>query len=185
MASRMTVLGIIADTHIPERVRQLNPTIMPIFKEAQVDVILHAGDVCVSAVLQQLEHIAPVQAVRGNRDWVNLSHLPFSRFLNFNGVTIALAHGHGRLREYLVDKVHYAFYGMEVERYQKRLIKEYTQVNVIVYGHLHVPYNQWVDGQLLFNPGSACCPAKDYTSSVGLLRIQAGGEVEGQIVELC
>jgi len=185
MASRMTVLGIIADTHIPERVRQLNPRILPIFKEAQVDVILHAGDICVSTVLQRLEQVAPVQAVRGNRDWVRLGQLPFSRILSFNGVTIALVHGHGRLREYLVDKVHYAFYGMQVERYQKRLLQEFTQVNVIVYGHLHAPCNQWVGEQLLFNPGSACCPAKDYTSSVGLLRIQAGGEVEGEILELC
>ena len=180
----MTVLGVIADTHIPERVRVLNPAVLSIFQEAEVDAILHAGDVCVAGVLQQLEQVAPVHAVHGNRDWVRLGNLPFDQLLNFEGVSIALAHGHGRWRDYFVDKLHYALYGMQEERYQNRLLREYTQVSVIVYGHLHAPYNGWVDGRLLFNPGTPCCPARRFTPSVGLLRIQSGGEVAGEIVKL-
>jgi hypothetical protein len=180
----MTVLGVIADTHIPDRKRHLNPSILPIFRDAGVEAILHAGDISVPDVLQQLEQVAPVHAVRGNRDWVRLGYLPFGQLLSFNGISIALAHGHGHLQEYLVDKLHYALHGMQVKRYQDRLLQEYTQSTVIVYGHLHIPCNQWIDGQLLFNPGSACCPAKKFTPSVGLLQIHSGGQVQGEILEL-
>lgn len=180
----MTVLGVIADTHIPDRKRYLNPAILPIFRDAGVEAILHAGDISVPDVLQQLEQIAPVHAVRGNRDWVRLGYLPFRQRLSFNGVTIALVHGHGHLREYLVDKLHYAVHGMQVERYQDRLLQIYNQANVIVYGHVHIPCNQWIDRQLLFNLGSACCPAKKFTPSVGLLQIHSGGQVQGEILEL-
>lgn len=180
----MTVLGVIADTHVPDRKRHLNPAILPIFRDAGVEAILHAGDISVPDVLQQLEQVAPVYAVRGNRDWVRLGDLPFGKLLSFDGTSIVLVHGHGRLREYLVDKLHYAVHGMQVKRYQDRLLKAYTQATVIVYGHLHIPCNQWINGQLLFNPGSACCSAKRYPPSVGLLQIHSGGEVQGKIIEL-
>ena len=75
-------------------------------------------------------------------------------------------------------------FGMQESRYQNRLLVSYPQAKVIIYGHLHIPCNTWVGDQLLFNPGSASVPDKEYTPSVGLLKIRAGGEVEGEIFEL-
>jgi len=180
----MTVLGVLADTHIPDRTRDLHPEILPIFREAGVEVILHAGDVSAPGVLQELEEIAPVLAVQGNRDWVLLGHLPRHRFLVFEGVDLVLEHGHGQWRNYLVDRTHYMFFGMQVSRYRNRLLASYPQVRVIVYGHLHIPEISWVGDRLLFNPGSASVPQKDFTPSVGILNIQSGGEVEGEIIKL-
>jgi putative phosphoesterase len=180
----MTILGVLADTHIPDRVRGLHPDILLAFVEAEVDAILHAGDVSVPGVLQELEEIAPVYAVRGNRDWVWLRHLPHNRFLDFEGVDLVLEHGHGRWRNYMVDRTHYFIFGMQEARYRNRLLASYPQVRVIVYGHLHIPDNSWVGDQLLFNPGSASIPEKEYTPSVGLLKIRSGGEVEGEILKL-
>jgi len=180
----MTVLGVLADTHIPDRERQLHPDILPKFREAGVEAILHAGDVSVPGVLQELEEVAPVFAVQGNRDWVMLRHLPHNQFLTFEGVDLVLEHGHGRWRNYMVDRTHYLIFGMQVSRYQNRLLASYPQVRVIVYGHLHIPENSWVGDRLLFNPGSASCHQKEYTPSVGLLNIRAGGEVEGEILVL-
>ena len=180
----MTVLGVLADTHIPDRARFLHPDILPIFREAGVEAILHAGDVSVPGVLEELEEVAPVFAVQGNRDWVLLRQLPRKLFLSFEGVDLVLEHGHGQWRNYLVDRTHYLLYGMQVSRYRNRLLASYPQTRVIVYGHLHIPEISWVGERLLFNPGSASCPDKKYTPSVGLLNIRAGGEVEGEILDL-
>jgi len=91
----MITLGIIADTHVPDRVPQLNPRIFSIFREAGVQAILHAGDACSSDVLSQLGEIAPVHAVRGNRDSTRLAYLPRKLTLEFGGLTIGMMHGHG------------------------------------------------------------------------------------------
>jgi len=61
MKAKPLRIGLISDTHNlvrPEAKRAL----------AGVDRILHAGDICGPAVLQELEQIAPVVAVRGNND---------------------------------------------------------------------------------------------------------------------
>lgn len=178
-------LGVISDTHIPDRVRRLNPQILPFFKAAGVDAILHAGDVSSPAVLKQLGELAPVYAVRGNRDWVFLRYLPFVQQLSFGGVPFVLTHGHGRLQEYLVDKVDYLFNGLQPERFQKRLLAAFPGAKVIVFGHIHRPLNLWVDGQLLFNPGSPHFPDRESKAlSIGLIHISAEGEVKGEIVRL-
>ena len=41
----MTSLGVLADTHIPDRVPELDPQIIQVFRRAGVAAILHAGDV--------------------------------------------------------------------------------------------------------------------------------------------
>jgi len=178
-------LGVIADTHVPDRARRLNPGALSIFEQAGVQAILHAGDVCVPSVLAQLEEIAPTYAVRGNRDWVRLGHLPRECLLEFGGVNVALAHGHGDLAHYLADKVWHVLEGLQRERYWRRLIKSFPTARVIVFGHVHMSMNMWLDGRLLFNPGSACCPHyKQSAPSVGLVHIHTGGKVEGEIVNL-
>ena len=103
-------LGLIADTHMPDRVRNLHPRILPIFKEAQVTAILHAGDVCVPRVLHELKQLAPVFAVRGNRDLFGFD-LPLTRELEYGGVRIGLAHGHLSFRRALLDRLRFQLYG--------------------------------------------------------------------------
>ena len=181
----MMTLGVIADTHIPERARGLNPGVLPAFQRAEVKAILHAGDVCIPRVLEELGELAPVYAVRGNRDWAYLKHLPTSLSLDFGGVAVGLIHGHGRWRNYLVDRTSYFLEGFRFERYQPRLLAAFPTARVIVFGHMHIPFNHWVGDQLLFTPGTACCPAEKTTPpSLGLLHIHAGGEIVGEIISL-
>jgi len=59
-------IGLISDTHIPEAMAELPAQVRQVF--AGVDLILHAGDLHCLEVLDWLEEIAPVQAVRGNGD---------------------------------------------------------------------------------------------------------------------
>jgi len=175
-------LGVVADTHIPDRIRTLNPQVQVVFRNADVSAILHAGDVSIPAVLRQLGEIAPVTAVRGNRDWVALRHLPHAVQISIGSVQLGLTHGHGRVWNYMLDRVNYMVGGYRLEMFQPRLFASFPQARVIVFGHTHRALNEWVDGKLLFNPGSPHFPdRKGLPCSVGLIHVSADGEVAGEI----
>ena len=181
----MTTLGVLADTHIPDRVAELDPRVLETFKDAGVAAILHAGDVSVPKVLDDLSQLAPVHAVRGNRDIFYLRKLPLQVRLNFDGVSIGMAHGHGTFSRYTVDKIQRAIHGRLVGRYLKRMLMTFPDVDVIVFGHLHVPCSLHLEGKLLFNPGSTCYPwPRGSTPTFGLLHLNVGKEPEGEIIEL-
>jgi len=181
----MITLGVLADTHIPDRVAELPPLVLQRFRESQVTAILHAGDVSVPGVLKQLEEIAPVYAVRGNRDIFALRQLPLQVRLNFEGRSIGLAHGHGTFTRYLVDKIHRQVGGRLVERYVQRMLQTFPDVDVIVFGHLHVPCNLRIHGTLLFNPGSTSYPwPRNDPPTFGLLTLEQGKEPIGEIIVL-
>jgi putative phosphoesterase len=181
----MFTLGILADTHIPDRALSLHPQIIPIFRQARVRAILHAGDISSPAVLEELRQAAPVYAVRGNRDWFMLRKLPEVLFLEFCNIPIVLTHGHGNLHEYLVDKYRYMKEGYRLERYQPRLRAAFPEARVIVFGHTHFAVNEWADGQLLFNPGSPHFPGDvKKAPSLGLLHFEDGGKVTSELAPL-
>lgn len=152
--SPLLTIGVLADTHVPDRMRELHPQVMPLFRAAGVSHILHAGDVCHPDVITALESIAPVSAVRGNRDWL-LPHLPLAQMLEFGGVNVALMHGHGNFRRYLRDKLTFIFRRYNVLSYLKLLTTSLPAAQVVIYGHTHHPELLWQGGKLLFNPGSA------------------------------
>lgn len=181
----MITVGVISDTHIPDRARSLDALALEVFQQAGVVEILHAGDVSTPRVLDQLAEIAPVYAVRGNRDWVSLSRLPYHRIRSYDGVQVGLTHGHGRWWNYMIDRVDYMLRGYRLEIFQPRLLETFSQARVIVFGHTHRPLVHWSGEILLFNPGSPHFPdIKTSPPSVGLLRIDAGGGVSGEIVYL-
>lgn len=181
----MTTLGVLADTHIPDRVPQLDPRVVQVFRQANVSAILHAGDVSVPQVLTELEEIAPVHAVRGNRDIFYLRQLPLQVSLNVEGFSIGLAHGHGTFNRYLIDKLRRAVYGRLVERYLQRLLEAFPQAEVIIFGHLHVPCNFHLEGRLLFNPGSTSYPwPRNMPATFGLLHLEESKAPRGEIITL-
>ena len=174
-------IGVVADTHIPDRMRAIPERVYGIFDG--VTAILHAGDLSAPRVLDDLGRIAPVHAVAGNSDFLRL-RLPLNRVLEFDGVRIGLTHGHGGWGRYLVEKVIYHAAGYRVRRYLRLARSRFAEVDVVVFGHTHRPMNCWDEGVLMFNPGSL---GPDYVPpngpAVGLLRIEAG-TVLGEIVGL-
>ncbi len=179
-------LGVIADTHIPDRAKHLHPQIQMVFQQAGVSAILHAGDISTPSVIAQLSRTAPVYAIRGNRDWLFIRSLPLTRRLSFNGATIVLTYGHGRWRDYIADRIYYMLHGYRLERFSGRLLTAFPMAQAIVFGHTHRPLNVRVNGLLLFNPGSPHFPEqKNQAPSIGLIHIPAGGrEIQGEIIEL-
>src|SRR5579859_5560849 len=73
-------IGVVSDTH-----GYFDPKLSELL--AGVEVIVHAGDVDSQNILDELELIAPIHAVRGNVDGADLN-LPPSLTLLFEGVQI-------------------------------------------------------------------------------------------------
>ncbi len=179
----LLTMGVVADTHVPDRLRNLHPGLLPALRAAGVARILHAGDVCAPVVLDELATVAPVTAVRGNRD-LTLRHLPLVQRLDVEGVPLALTHGHGGFWNYLRDKWRYMRDGYRFERFQYLLPHLAPWARVIVFGHTHYPENVWDNDRLLFNPGSAGWNPLFPRPSYGLLHFYPGGRVVGEILAL-
>jgi putative phosphoesterase len=124
---------------------------------------LHLGDVGKISILRELEKIAPVTAIRGNVDHEGpCSELPETEVVLFEGRYLYMLHDVSALH---LDPVAAKF-------------------AAVLYGHSHVPKFHRKKGILYFNPGS-CGPRRfDLPVTIGLLRIEADGELEPEIVEL-
>lgn len=178
-------VAVVADTHVPDRVGELHPNLMPSLDEIRPDLILHAGDICAPGILDMLRQIAPVEAVRGNRDWSFVATLPQVRRLTLNGVGVTLQHGHGSFGDYLVDKVKYLRNGYRFERYAKIVRGTAGDAKVLVFGHTHHAECVWDEDVLFFNPGSASMPpSRRGVPSFGILKIGKDGSVNGMIQPL-
>jgi hypothetical protein len=186
------VVGILSDTHVPYRMKQLPPAVFRALDD--VDVILHAGDVDKPATLKPLEAIAPVHAVRGNVHLQDLSSggasLPASVELCLAGHRVLLTHGYlpglpglwfkGR------DVIFRALGRDEKSRFNRRtarhLTARYPRADVIVFGHTHRAYVTWVEETLVVNPG-AVCPTRGERPTVVRMALD-GGESCVEIVPL-
>ena len=166
-----TLVGVIADTHVPQRLKCLPPDIARVFDG--VALILHAGDINSQRVLDELKRIAPVVAVAGNADlWLDL---PRSRIVQIEGCRIGLTHGHGGWRRYFLGKLRDKLGPYDLARYQRYASEAFRDVDVVISGHTHRPHLTYVGKVFLFNPGAV---APDYYTTtgptVGLLRIKDG-----------
>ena len=145
-------IGVISDTHVPH-FKGVPDAVWQHF--ADVEHILHAGDLSILSVIAELETIAPVTAVQGNveTDEVILK-LPIKRELSIGSCKIGMVHILGD------SKTH-----VRAARY------EFPDARIVIFGHSHIPYNQEHNGQLLFNPGSANDRRRQPTCSLGILTI--------------
>ena len=133
----MTNIVVLADTHIRRGSRRrLSDTVYA--ELGRADVILHAGDLLVPELFDELSGFAPVHAVLGNNDHELVGCLPEQLVVDIDGVRIAMVHDSG------------ARAGRA-----GRLRRRFPDAAVVVFGHSHVPIDELgIDGQRLFNPGS-------------------------------
>lgn len=177
-------VGVVADTHIPDRVNSLHPQLIPALKAARVSHILHAGDISVPGVLEELRQVAPVSAARGNRDML-LTRLKMVETVTLAGVEIAVMHGHGGVFFYFWDKWQFIFFGYKLHRYVNLLVRSSGTARVVVFGHTHHTEITHKDGKLLFNPGAAGMVYNEpIHPSIGLLHIYPEQRIEAEIVPL-
>ena len=121
------LVGVISDTH-----GLLRPEAMDAL--AQVEHILHAGDVGHAGILRRLEEIAPVTAIRGNIDVRGeCATLPATEAVELAGKLFYLVHSVTDLD----------------------LNPEIAGVSAVVSGHSHKASVTWKRGVMYLNPGSA------------------------------
>jgi putative phosphoesterase len=156
---------VLADTHV----RDSGSTALPsrAWEElTSADVILHAGDVVETGLLEQLRRLAPVHAVLGNNDGSLAGVLPETLTLDIDGVAVAMIHDSGPRA------------GRE-----GRLRRRFPASDVVVFGHSHIPWDQTgLDGQLLFNPGSATQRRSQTHRTLGILELAKGQVRRHEIV---
>ena len=146
---RMKRIGILSDTH-----GLLRPEVLLVLQGC--DVILHGGDINRQEIIDRLEQIAPVYAVRGNNDKEWAEQLPL--FLDFElfGLHIFMTHK------------------------KKDLPKDIAPYDLIVYGHSH-RYEQKQDGSLhLINPGS--CGPRRFNQDITLAVLEFEEQDQGIMI---
>ena len=88
-------IAVISDTHSPRHWKRCPPAVAAALEG--VDLILHAGDVCLAGTLDELAHFAPVQAVRGNNDGPDVAAwgAPDVLEVELIGLQVAMIHDSG------------------------------------------------------------------------------------------
>ena len=149
-------IGLISDTHgyLPGKVFDLF---------ADVECILHAGDIGDQQVLDELATIAPVHAVSGNMDSAPSAARPIIYSMDAHGIRICMTHGH------LLNPADYG----------KSAIEIFSELKprVIVHGHSHRAKQETFGDVLVINPGAACKPRFHDIPSVAILDISPDGEI--------
>ena len=91
-------IGVISDTHIPFTAPNLPRKVREYFRKC--DLIVHAGDIVDSSVIEDLEDMAETKAVAGNMDNEYLKkHLPKKLLFEVEGKKIGVMHGSGAPRK--------------------------------------------------------------------------------------
>jgi hypothetical protein len=155
-------LGVIADTH-----GLLRPAVFDAF--ANVDHILHAGDVGPDDLLTELETLAPVTAVYGNTDGFDIRRrCPQVAQLELDGFYVTVTHG-DQFGSPAPEVLHASF----------------PDADIIVYGHTHRPLLELVDRTVtVMNPGSAGPRRFDLLPSVGIMELETGIPPRARLVPL-
>ena len=155
-------LGVIADTH-----GQLRNEVLEVF--AEVDHILHAGDIGNADLLIELEALAPVTAVYGNTDGFDIrQRCPRIARLELDGLYITVTHG-DQFGSPDPEGLHRAF----------------PEADIIVYGHTHRPLLELVDKTVtVMNPGAAGPRRFDILPSVGIMELEPGLPPRARLVPL-
>lgn len=158
MPTSSHLIGLISDTH-----GLVRPAVHDALKG--VEMILHAGDVGGSEILDELRLIAPVRAVFGNTDPPGTPELSDSIDVEIGGLRVHVSHGN------------------EVgSPTPERLAAKYDS-DVVIYGHSHRQLVTHLNGQLFVNPGAAGPRRFNLPASVGIMRI-VDGMPEVSIVDI-
>ena len=156
-------IGVLSDTHIHQVSRDFRDLLEG--RLSDVEVLFHVGDYT-SPVLVEFLGSKNFHGVCGNMDPLAIKAvLPEKKIVEIGGFRFGLIHGWGSPR------------GLE-----ERVLAQFNDVDVIVYGHSHRAMNEVVQGVLLFNPGTASGFSSSGVHSIGIL--ECGDTVKGEIIEL-
>lgn len=161
----MVKIALISDTHgvWKPQLAELLPG---------VDAIIHAGDVGSPAILQRLESMAPVYAVRGNCDTAPvLASLPLERVVELGSVRLGVLHGHQLERAADFDSA-------LLERFASSCPR------VLVHGHTHEPRVVEHEGVTIVNPGAISQYTRERPAMLAFLALNGESAPRVEFVEV-
>lgn len=132
------LISVVADTHSRPHVAGLEH-----LKRLQPYRIIHGGDIGAATVLDQLETIAPVIAVRGNIDPMDMG-LPATQIIHWT-------RGGQTCSTWLLT--HIALRGPKLYA-QVHEMAHHFGAQLVICGHSHVPFIGRDKNLAIFNPGS-------------------------------
>lgn len=160
--SSITKVGVVSDTHLPIAG---NLPLRLLSELEKMDVIIHLGDFCDIQTYKDLQKIAPVIAVYGNMDSEELrSLLPEKKTIEIQGFNLGLIHGWG-----------------PAKNLELRVARSFQGVDLVLFGHSHIPMFQKIDDVFVFNPGSPTLN-RDPKGTYGILEL--GENINHKIIQL-
>jgi putative phosphoesterase len=152
-------VGILSDTH-----GWLDPELVDVFVDKQVDLLVHAGDIGNVEICDQLRDIAQLEVVKGNIDGGELRFLPEEVVFDVGPRKVAMRHIAGSPKR---------------PRKAARELIERENPDVFVCGHSHIPVVGRVKGALWINPGACGRHGFHHERFAALLYVdEATGEFE-------
>ena len=160
-------IGVISDTHIPDRAADIPKEILADFKN--VDMVIHAGDLVDLSVLDTLKKVCKnLMAVWGNMDNYEVrKKLPEKEIFKIGNFKIGLMHGYGPSSD-LIDLMTNVF--------------KNNNVDLIIFGHSHCALKEKRGNILYFNPGSPTDKIFSNFNSYGIIEINE--EIEAKIIKI-
>ena len=162
-----TKIGVISDTHIPDRTQSLPMAVLEAFKN--MDMVIHAGDFTDLSALEELAAVCKnIIVVRGNMDPSDVtSRFPEKEIVKVGKIKIGVMHGWGPPNK-LIELMQQQF--------------KNDTVDIIIFGHSHAAFNEKIDNVLYFNPGSPTDKVFAPYNSYGIIEIN--DRIEARIVRL-
>jgi putative phosphoesterase len=154
--------------------KDIPPIVAEVFQD--VDLILHAGDIYIPSVLDDLERIAPVLAATGDDDYdlpdtVADKRVKETHILELEGHMLLLIH----IQPYNLTPVAGQNEGSS---------GQHKIPDIVVSGHAHYPMVSRYRGVLYVNPGSpTCVHYQRGLGCVGILDIDTNG-ADARILDL-
>ena len=158
---------VVSDTHAPRFWKTCPPGLLPVLRRAEL--ILHAGDVCVAGVLDELAQYAPVRVVAGNNDGADVAEwgAPHTAEFVIEGRSVAMIHDSGARTGRL-----------------ERMRRRFPSADLVVFGHSHIPLYEADHGLQILNPGSPTDKRRQPHPTCATVDITAGGISRPRIVAL-
>jgi putative phosphoesterase len=156
---------VISDTHT-DSIDNLQRQVLDELSGA--DMIIHAGDFTGKRLLDALRKLCPFKGVYGNIDGPEIrKELPEIDTVQVENFKFGLNH---------------PAEGGSPLTLEQRLRPKFPEVQAIIHGHSHRTKNDFRDGVLWFNPGSATGKFPATKKTYGILTVDK--EIHGEIITL-
>ena len=123
------------------------------------DVIIHGGDINKQEVLDKLQQLAPVYAVRGNNDKEWAEQIPKTLTISIEDCRIFVVHN------------------------KKDVPKDLGDADAVIFGHSHKYSEQTIEGRLWLNPGSCGKRRFDQKITFAMMTVD-GKKIEVEKIEI-